>query len=80
MSTVTNPVKRPWYGTITAIDTGVFKGLSYVTDRSDTRRFVFKTTAEGKRNHPVFAITDSDFTVVKWVGPDAAKACAKYTA
>ena len=79
MSTSSKPAKR-YHGTITPIDTGVFEGEAYVSNKSGSRRFVFHPTAKGLRHHPVFAITDSEFTVLKWVGPKADKARAHYAA
>jgi len=87
--TVTN-AKRPYYGTITTIDTGVFKGVCYVANRTDTKRFLFRkfvpfTNPEGVlvskgRNYPAFAVTDAEFNVLKWVGPHAEESEAKYSA
>jgi hypothetical protein len=79
MSTSSKPANSPYYGTITSIDTGVFKGMSYVTNKSGSRCFVFQATGEGKRHHPVFCITDRDHTVLKFVGPKAAEARAHFT-
>ena len=75
------------YRKTVVIDTGVFKGLSCAVTGS--KRFVFKPGAvivdeageqRQSRANPVFAITDSEFTVLKWVGPDAEKAAKKYAA
>ena len=78
MSTVSKPAKRRYYATIKPITTGVLKGLFFTENRSGSRCFVFKKGVEGKRNHPVFAITDSKHIVLKWVGPNADEARAKY--
>jgi hypothetical protein len=78
MST-SHKARKAHYSALTAIDTGMFDGCCWATNRSGSRRFVFVPTAEG-RAHPVFAITDAEFNVIRWTGPKAAEAEAHYTA
>ena len=79
MSNINRTPYRKYYATVTEITTGVFAGAHYCTNKAGTKHHLFIKAATGKRNHPVFAITDAAFNVLRWTGPKAAEAEAHYT-
>ena len=79
MSTPSKPTNKHYFSATTVIDTGAFDGCCWTTNRSGSRRFIFKESGVARQN-PVFAITDAEFNVIKWIGPHAAEAAEKRTA